>query len=116
MGRVITSNESWIHHFDPATKQESKHWKSVQPPVKKKVCQAKLMNKFMLILFFDEKEAVYQHTVPCYTTINVLYYCEVLRTLKRHVNKKRPDLKKFGFCTTTMLNRTLLLSFKEEHH
>ncbi len=25
-------------------------------------------------------------------------YCEVLRTLKRHVNKKRPDLKKIWLC------------------
>ncbi len=47
----------------------------------------------MLILFLDMREAVYQHIVPHHTTINVLYYCEALRTLKRHVNRKRPDLK-----------------------
>ncbi len=25
MGLVITGDESWIHHFDPATKQEGMH-------------------------------------------------------------------------------------------
>ncbi len=25
MERVITDDERWIHHFDPATKQESRH-------------------------------------------------------------------------------------------
>ncbi len=28
MARVITGDESRIYHFDPATKQESMHWKS----------------------------------------------------------------------------------------
>ncbi len=59
MGHVITCDESWIYHFDQATKWESMHWKSPQPPVKKKVRQAKLINKVILILFFDAQEAVY---------------------------------------------------------
>ncbi len=42
---AITGDKSWIHHFDPVTKQESIHWKSPQSPVKKKILQAKLMNK-----------------------------------------------------------------------
>ncbi len=52
------------------------------------------MNEVMLILFFDAQRAVYQHFVPHHTTIDVLRYDKVLRTLKRYVNKKRPDLKK----------------------
>ncbi len=48
----------------------------------------------MLILFFDVRGGVYHHIVPHHTTINALYYCEVLRTIKKHVNKKRPDQKK----------------------
>ncbi len=46
MGSAVTDDESyWIHHFDPATKQESMRWKSLQSSVKKKVHQAKSMNK-----------------------------------------------------------------------
>ncbi len=108
MGRVNTGGESWIHHFDPATKQESMHWKFQHSPVKKKVCQAKSMNKVILTLFFNARRAVYQHIVPRHTTISALYYCEVLRTLKRHVNKKRPNLKKIDFYTTTVLSCTSL--------
>ncbi len=98
----------WIHHFDPATKQESMHWKSPQSPVKKLVCQVKSMNMVMLTLFFDAQEVIYQHVVPHHTTINSLYCCKVLRTLKRHANKNMPNLKKIGFCTTTTLSHTLL--------
>ncbi len=51
------------------------------------------MNKVMLISFFVARGAVYQHVVPHPTTINALYCCEFFRTLKRHGNKKRPNLK-----------------------
>ncbi len=53
MGCVIMGDKSCIRHSDPATKQESIHWKSPLSPVKKKVCQTKLMNKVMLILSFN---------------------------------------------------------------
>ncbi len=73
MGCVITDDESWIHCFDPARKQESMHWKSPESPVKNKVHQAKSMNTVMLILFFDVGEAVYRHIIPYHITINALY-------------------------------------------
>ncbi len=93
MGR-LTTGDRWIHHFYPATKQESMRWKSPHFPVKMKVYWAKSMNKVILILFFDVRGAVYWHIVPRHMTLSVLYYCEVLRTLKRHMNKKRHSLKK----------------------
>ncbi len=70
------------------------------------------MNKFILILLFDVQGAVYQYIVPRHTAINALYYHEVVRTLKRQVNKKGPNLKKFYFCVMTMLSRTPLSSPK----
>ncbi len=47
MGCVITRDVRWLYHFNLATKQESMHQKSPQSPLKKKVHQAKLMNKIM---------------------------------------------------------------------
>ncbi len=91
---MITGEESWIHHFDPTTKQESMHWKSLQSPVKKKVCQAaKSMNKVMLILFLMHEEQFISILSIVIWQSFFLHYCKVLRTLKRHMNK-RPDLKK----------------------
>ena len=26
IGRLVTQDETWIHHFDPETKQQSKQW------------------------------------------------------------------------------------------
>ena len=33
---VITCDETWIFQYDPETKRQSMHWKSPQPPRKKK--------------------------------------------------------------------------------
>ncbi len=74
----------------------------------KEICNGDCEVDAWRILFIDVRGAVCQHIVPRHTTINALYYREVLRTLKRHANKKRLDLKIIGFCTTTTLSYTLL--------
>jgi len=34
--RIITGDETWIHHWDPGTKQESMLWKHVSSPPPRK--------------------------------------------------------------------------------
>ncbi len=64
LSRIITTDETWIHYFDPLSKQWSNTWKSSTYQRKKKVGQQKSAGKVMLIAFFDRKGVVYQHTVP----------------------------------------------------
>ncbi len=109
MGHVITGDKIWIHYSDPATKQESIYWKSPQSPVKKKVHPVKLMNKVMLILFFNVRGAVFQHIVQPYKTVDALYYREVLKTLKRN-EQEEASSEKNGFCITITLSCTPLPS------
>ena len=34
--RLVTTDESWIHHYDPEAKEASKQWKHVESPPPKK--------------------------------------------------------------------------------
>ena len=36
LSRIITGDETWIHHWDPDTKQESMQWKHVNSPPPRK--------------------------------------------------------------------------------
>ncbi len=95
--RVVTVDESWIYHYDPATKQESSCYRGKNQPSKKKVRQAKSVGKVMLIAFFDHKGMIYQHYVPHTdprTTINKEYYIKVIKQLREHLRKKRPEIAK----------------------
>jgi len=43
LSRIITGDETWIHHWDPDTKQESLQWKHVNcPPPRKFRTQRRL--------------------------------------------------------------------------
>ena len=70
--RIVTMDESWVSHFLPETKEQSKQWspKGAKPPRKAKRVESQ--KKLMYVLFFDAKGAVYQHFVP-----KVIYFKSV---------------------------------------
>lgn len=95
LNRIITCDETWVYHFDPNTKQESSGYRRKGDPSKKKVRQQKSVGKVMLIAFFDRKGMIYQHIVPTTiprTTVNTEYYIKVLKKLREHVQRKRPEI------------------------
>ena len=82
-------DESWVSHFMPETKQQSKQWspkvrvspfaipicflnplshfKGSKPPRKAKRVESQ--KKLMYVLFFDSKGPIYQHFVPKVRTL-----------------------------------------------
>ena len=68
--QVVTVDESWVSHFMPETKQQSKEWspKGAKPPRKAKRTESQ--KKLMYCLFFDRRGPLYKHFVPKGTTIN----------------------------------------------
>ncbi len=62
--RVITSDEAWVHYFNPLIKWESEIWRRKGEPGVKKMRQQKSAGKVMLIAFFDYKGLIYQHFCP----------------------------------------------------
>ena len=92
LGRVITSDESWIFEYDPETKRQSLQYKSPSSPRLKKERMSKSNIKVMLIAFFDVRGIVHTEYMPQGHTINQHIHRDVLRRLMRSVLEKRREL------------------------
>ena len=77
LNRIITTDETWLYHYDPETKQQSSAWKhtSSPPPLKAKVRQSSRKNMF--IFFMDAAGMLLIHAVPDGQTVNAAYYSKV---------------------------------------
>ena len=51
--QIVTSDETWIHHYEPESKRQSMQWKHSLSPVAKKLKTQPSAGKFMLTLFWD---------------------------------------------------------------
>ena len=58
---IVTCDESWIHHYDPLSKQQSSVQKHSNSPPPKKFRSSLLAGKVMLLLFFDGHGMILQH-------------------------------------------------------
>lgn len=92
LNNVITGDESWIFEYDPETKRQSSEWHTPASPRPKKGRMSKSKVKTMLIVFFDIKGIVHHEFVPPGQTVNAKFYVEVLKRLKRRVNRVRQDI------------------------
>ena len=45
LDRIITTDESWFHYYDPETKQQSSQWKNCNSPPPKKAKITKSLGK-----------------------------------------------------------------------
>ena len=77
LDRVITTDETWLHYFDPETKQESSVWKHRGSPAPKKAKVSKSMGKQMYIFFADRNGMILVHAVPSGQTVNASYHSKV---------------------------------------
>jgi len=55
--QIVTSDETWIHHWDPDIKQESMQWKHVDYPPPKKFCTQPLTGKIMATMELQRRSA-----------------------------------------------------------
>jgi len=69
LSRIITGDETWIHHWDPYTKEESMQWKHVNSPPPRKFCTQLSAGKVMATIFTVRctivQSAVLQSHVIC---------------------------------------------------
>ena len=95
MDRIVTGDETWVHHYDPESKQESMQWhkKGTDPPKKFKVTPS--AGKLMATVFWDSKGILlieYKKKVKPSTPHPTLPLCIICgRKLKRKdgVNSQR---------------------------
>jgi hypothetical protein len=51
--RIVTADETWMHHYDPKSKAQSMAWKRPTSPVAKKFKNQPSIGKIMLTLFWN---------------------------------------------------------------
>ena len=76
--RIITTDETWLHNYDPETKEQPAVWirSGSPPPMKARV--TKSGGKTMLVMFADIRGMILMHAVPKGATVNAGYYSKVI--------------------------------------
>ena len=93
LDRIITGDETWVHHFEPDSKRQSMEWKHPQLPCKKKLKTQPSAGKLMLTVFWDSQGPVLEHYQERGTTTNSPRYSEMLTDrLKPAIRSKRRGL------------------------
>jgi histone-lysine N-methyltransferase SETMAR len=92
--RFVTVDETWIHHYTPELKEQSKQWTSPGEPAPKKAKTVKSAGKVMATVFWDARGIIYIDYLPPKTTITGEYYAGVLDRFNDALVKKRPHLQR----------------------
>ena len=93
LSRIVTGDESWVHHYSPETKRQSLEWKHPSSPVKKKFKSQLSSGKVMLTIFWDSKGPILEDFSEKGSTINSARYCDLLANrLKPAIRTKRRGL------------------------
>ena len=90
--RVFTIDETWVHHYTPESKQQSKQWKKSDEPTPKKAKAILSAGKVMASVFWDARGVIMVDYLSKGQTINSTYYCTLLRRLREEIKEKRPGL------------------------
>ena len=86
--RLVTGDETWLHHWDPDTKKESIQWKHPGSPPPKKFRTQPSASKVMAMVFWDSKGIILIDYKPADTSITGEYYANVIKQLRVAIKEK----------------------------
>jgi histone-lysine N-methyltransferase SETMAR len=92
--RFITVDETWVHHFTPESKQQSKQWIEAGSSAPKKAKVEKSAGKVMATVFWDSCGIIFIDYLEKGKTITGEYYAALLDRLNNEIKQKRPHLVK----------------------
>ncbi len=84
--RIVTGDETWVHHFTPELKAASMEWKHPSSPVRKKFKTTPSAGKVLLTVFWDAQGVLLLDFLEV-GTINATRYCHTLSKLKEVIRK-----------------------------
>jgi len=67
--RIATGDETWIHHYDPESKQQSMQWKHTSSPSPRKFKVQASAGKIMRTTFWDAEGILLIDFMPQKVTI-----------------------------------------------
>jgi len=90
LSRLVTTDETWLYHYDPETEQQSTEWRHSGPPRPLKIPSAKIRRKFVASIFWDQDGILLIDYLPKGQTIKAEYYLSLLVQLKDILKEKTP--------------------------
>ena len=90
--RIITGDETWVHHYEPESKRQSMEWRHPSSPKTKKFKTEKSAGKIMATVFWDVHGMLLTDFSPQGATINSDAYIATLKRLKARIRRVRPNL------------------------
>jgi hypothetical protein len=81
MHQFITMDETWIHHYTPESKQQSKQWKEAGCSVPKKKRSVPSVGKVMALVFWDAEGILFIDYLEKNKIIIVEYYSNLITRL-----------------------------------
>ena len=61
--RIVTGDETWVHHYEPESKRQRKEWRHPSSPTPKKFKPQPSCKKLMLTLFWDTRGPVFNELI-----------------------------------------------------
>ena len=90
LDRIITSDETWVHHHEPESKWLSMEWKHPQSSCKKKFRTQPSARKLMFTVVRDLQGPVLEHYQERGTTVNSTRYSEMLTDSPKPAIQSKP--------------------------
>jgi hypothetical protein len=98
--RFITVDESWIHHYTPESKQQSKQWTEAGRSAPKKTRSVPSAGKVMALVFWDAEGILFIDYLEKGKTITREYYFNLLTRLNEKIRfAKEKNHLSSGQCT-----------------
>ena len=92
--QFITMNETWIHHYTPESKKQSKQWTETDCSVPKKTILVPSAGKIMASVFWDAEGILFIDYLEKDKTITGEYYSNLLSRPDGKIREKSPGLQK----------------------
>lgn len=89
--QIVTGDESWVHHYDPESKQQSMEYRHKTSPSPKKFKVVASARKVMLTVFWDYEGIVHMEFLEKGETINSARYVQTLIKLKARLRRIRKE-------------------------
>jgi len=86
--QLVITDETWLYHYDPETKQQSMKWQHSSSPHPKTFQVQKSTGKFLASIFWDQDGILLSDYLPKGQTINAVYYSSLLVQLKDILKEK----------------------------
>jgi histone-lysine N-methyltransferase SETMAR len=87
--RFITMDETWIHHYTPESKQQSKQWTKASCSAPKKAISVPSAGKVMALVFWNAEGILFIDYLENGKTITGEYYSNLLTRLDEKIRAKR---------------------------